>query len=100
MPKLRGTLLDDAGAPAEGSVILFPEDEARWSEGSRLIRSARPDPSGAFEFRNVVPGDYLLAPVHYVRETSGRTRRFFKGCETVRSEYVSRIAVQSRYRSC
>ena len=79
MPRLRGTLLDDAGAPAEGSVILFPEDQARWSEGSRLIKSARPDASGAFEFRNVVPGEYLVAPVEYVRENEWSDPAFLQG---------------------
>ena len=79
MPKLRGTLLDDAGAPAEGSVILFPEDQARWSEESRLIKSARPDASGAFEFRNVVPGEYLVAPVEYVRDNAWSDPAFLQG---------------------
>jgi hypothetical protein len=79
MPKLRGTLLDDAGAPTEGTVILFPEDQGRWSEGSRLIRSTRPDASSAFEFRNVVPGEYLIAPVPYVRENDWSDPSFLQG---------------------
>jgi hypothetical protein len=79
MPKLRGTLLDGSGAPAEGSAILFPEDQARWSDDSRLIKSARPDASGAFEFRNVVPGDYLVAPVEYVRENEWSDPAFLQG---------------------
>ena len=68
MPKVRGTLLDERGMAVEGSVVMFPEDQARWSEGSRLVRSARPDHAGTFEFRDVVPGEYLLAPLEYVRE--------------------------------
>jgi hypothetical protein len=79
MPRLRGTLLDDSGTPAEGSAILFPEDQARWADDSRLIKSARPDASGAFEFRNVVPGDYLLAPVEYVRENEWSDPAFLQG---------------------
>ena len=49
-------------------MLLFPEDHRKWAEGSRLTRSTRPDLKGAFEFRNVIPGDYLAVPLHYVRE--------------------------------
>jgi hypothetical protein len=68
MPIVRGTLLDDRGQPAEGVVLLFPDDPQKWSEDSRLMRSVRPDEAGVFEIRNVIPGGYLAAPVEYVRE--------------------------------
>jgi hypothetical protein len=92
MPKVRGTLLDDAGAPTEGSAILFPEDQARWSEQSRLIKSARPDASGAFEFRNVVPGEYLIAPVDYVRENEWWDPAFLQGLR----DAAKRVRVDDR----
>jgi hypothetical protein len=79
MPKVRGTLLDERGMAVEGSVVMFPEDQARWSEGSRLVRSARPDHAGTFEFRDVVPGEYLLAPVEYVRENDWSDPAFLEG---------------------
>jgi hypothetical protein len=79
MPKVRGTLFDERGAPVEGSVVIFPEDQAKWSEQSRLIRSARPDHAGTFEFRDVVPGEYLLAPVEYVRENDWSDPAFLEG---------------------
>jgi hypothetical protein len=92
MPKVRGTLLDDAGAPTEGSVILFPEDQERWSEQSRLIKSARPDASGAFEFRNVVAGEYLIAPVDYVRENEWWDPAFLQGLR----DAAKRVRVDDR----
>jgi hypothetical protein len=46
---------------------LFPEDGSRWVEESRLIRSTRPGTDGVFEFRDVIPGDYLVAALEYVR---------------------------------
>lgn len=67
LPTLRGTLLDDRNQPAEGTVLLFPDDQRKWAEESRLTRTARPDLKGAFEFRNVIPGDYLVLPLAYVR---------------------------------
>lgn len=68
LPRVRGTLFDEAGRPAEGSVLIFPEETAKWAEDSRLTRSARPDDAGAFEFRNVIPGSYLAVALDYVRD--------------------------------
>ena len=67
MPHLRGTLTDARGLAAEGTVLLFPAESERWAEESRLIRPARPDVTGTFEFADVVPGEYLVAAVDYVR---------------------------------
>lgn len=68
LPRVQGTLVDGKGAPTEGSVLLFPDDRSKWAEDSRLVRSARPDQSGRFEFRNVIPGDYLITSLDYVRD--------------------------------
>jgi hypothetical protein len=68
LPRFQGTLLDEQGRPAEGTALLFPEDAARWGEDSRLVRTARPDAAGGFEFRNVIPGDYLTIALEYVRD--------------------------------
>ena len=68
LPKVRGTLLDAKNQPAEGTVLIFPEDSAKWGENSRLIRTTRPDLSGGFELRNVIPGSYLVVPLEYVRD--------------------------------
>lgn len=68
LPRFQGTLLDDRGQPAEGTALLFPEDSARWGEDSRLVRTARPDALGSFEFRNLIPGEYLSIALEYVRD--------------------------------
>lgn len=68
LPVLRGTLRSEVNQPAEGTVLLFPEDRQKWAEDSRLTRIARPDLNGTFEFRNVIPGDYFAVPLEYVRD--------------------------------
>jgi hypothetical protein len=68
LPRVQGALLDSTGQPTEGSVLLFPEDSAKWGEDARLVRSARPDITGTFEFRNTIPGTYLVAALDYVRD--------------------------------
>ena len=67
LPHLRGTLTDPTGQPAEGTVLLFPDDPAKWTEESRLTRSTRPGTDGMFEFSDLIPGDYLVAALEYVR---------------------------------
>lgn len=68
LPRVQGSLSDEHGKPAEGSVLLFPEEASKWGEDARLVRSTRPDLAGAFEFRNVIPGSYLIVPLEYVRD--------------------------------
>jgi hypothetical protein len=68
LPRVQGTLSDEHGKPTEGSVLLFPEEASKWGEDARLVRSTRPDLAGVFEFRNVIPGSYLIVALEYVRD--------------------------------
>ena len=65
-PTLIGMVRDDRGAPAEGTVLLFPQDERAWIDGTGSIRSARPDQAGQYRFAAVRPGDYFLVAVEAV----------------------------------
>ena len=80
-PTLRGQLVDEKAQPAEGTVILFPDDPTKWGEGSRLVRSARPDVTGLFEIKYVPPGDYLVAPVDYVQTGTWDDPDFLKSLQ-------------------
>jgi hypothetical protein len=79
LPTLRGTVVDETSQPGGGTVLMFPEDAARWAEGSRLVRTTRPDQTGAFELRLVPPGDYLIAPLEYVQDGSWNDPEFLQG---------------------
>ena len=65
---VRGGLLDEKQQPAEGTVVIFPEDTSRWREDSRTIRSARPDQHGEFSIKGLPAGKYLIAAVDYVQD--------------------------------
>jgi hypothetical protein len=67
-PPSRGGLLDDKQQPAEGAVVIFPEDTSRWCEDSRTVRSARPDQHGEFSIKGLPAGKYLIAAVDYVQD--------------------------------
>jgi hypothetical protein len=65
---VRGGLLDEKKQPADGTVVIFPEDPSRWREDSRTIRSARPDRHGEFSIKGLPAGKYLIAAVDYVQD--------------------------------
>jgi hypothetical protein len=65
---VRGGLVDETQQPAEGTVVIFPEDTSRWREGSRTIRSARPDQKGEFSIKGLPAGKYLIAALDYVQD--------------------------------
>jgi hypothetical protein len=64
-----GQLADDNGAPlADGTVIVFADDAAKWSDESRYVRAVRPDQQGKYQIQGLPPGDYLAVAVDYVEE--------------------------------
>jgi len=80
-PTLRGQLVDEKAQPAEGTVIIFPDDQSKWGEGSRLVRTARPDLTGLFEIKFIPPGDYLVAPVDYAQTGAWDDPEFLKALQ-------------------
>ena len=64
-----GQLVDARNeAAADGTVLLFPADTAKWYEGSRFVRTARPDQQGRYRIPGVLPGEYLIAALDYVED--------------------------------
>jgi hypothetical protein len=61
--ELSGTLQDATGRPASDYfVIVFPADKTLWRSGTRRLPApVRPSTNGLFTFRNLLPGNYLLA---------------------------------------
>ncbi len=66
--QVRGALLNEKRQPADGAVVIFPEDSSRWRENSRMVRSARPNQSGEFSIKGLPAGKYLVAAVDYVQD--------------------------------
>lgn len=65
---IRGALRDEKQNPAEGTVVIFGDDPARWREGSRTIRATRLDQRGLFSFKGLPAGDYFLVALDSVQE--------------------------------
>jgi hypothetical protein len=65
---LGGVVLDEKQVPAEGTVVVFPEETSRWREDSRTVRAARPDQRGEFSIKGLPAGNYLIAAVDDVQD--------------------------------
>jgi carboxypeptidase family protein len=65
---LRGALMDEKKQPADGTVVIFPEETSRWREDSRTVRAARPDQKGEFSIKGLPAGKYLIAAAEYVQD--------------------------------
>jgi uncharacterized protein (DUF2141 family) len=64
LAQLSGAIQSAAGAAVNTfTVILFPADQALWLPQSRRIQALRPSADGAFTFRNLPAGDYMLAAI-------------------------------------
>jgi protocatechuate 3,4-dioxygenase beta subunit len=84
-----GQLLDAKGTPlVDGTVIVFAEDSQKWMDGSRWVRSVRPDQAGHYQLRGLPAGAYLAIALDYVEDGTwndavyletlrARTKRFF-----------------------
>jgi hypothetical protein len=62
--ELGGSLLNGAGAPAFGYVVvIFPIEQSLWIPNARRIRQSTPLPDGTFKFQNLPAGSYFLGAV-------------------------------------
>jgi Carboxypeptidase regulatory-like domain len=67
--ELSGRLQSASGAPvADDTIVVFPEDQAYWIQGSRRVVTARPGTDGRFQLSGrgpatLPPARYLLAAV-------------------------------------
>jgi hypothetical protein len=67
--RLGGEITDDNGmALPDGTVIVFADDPAKWTQDSRFVRAARPDQQGRYEIRGLPAGSYHAVALDYVED--------------------------------
>jgi hypothetical protein len=55
-----GLVVDRNARPLAGySIVLFPQDETRWTPSSRFLLAAQSSQTGQFRIKDVPPGAYL-----------------------------------------
>ena len=65
------------GAVLDYTVVIFPDDQTKWTGPSRFIRSARPDQQGMFKIRALPPDTrYLAVAVDYLEEGEANDPEF------------------------
>ncbi|MEQ1761110.1 MAG: carboxypeptidase-like regulatory domain-containing protein [Vicinamibacterales bacterium] len=66
------------GQPARDySVVLFAEDETKWTFPTRFVQTARPDQQGLFKIRALPPGErYLAVAVDYLENGEAADPQF------------------------
>jgi hypothetical protein len=81
--EVNGTVTS-AGKPARDyTVVVFPEDPAKWTFPSRYLRSGRPDQQGVFRLRALPPDErYLAAAVDYLEEGEATDPQFLERIST------------------
>jgi hypothetical protein len=59
--ELSGMVIDERGQPAtDAAVVIFADNKARWTAGSRYVRMTKVDTTGKYEIR-LTPGERYLA---------------------------------------
>jgi hypothetical protein len=67
-----GTVATSTGVPAKDyTVVIFPDDQAKWTPNSRYLRTARPSQQGRFEASRLPPGHYLALAVDMLDDDQG-----------------------------
>jgi hypothetical protein len=68
---VNGQLVDEKNVPlADGTIVVFPVDTAKWFEGSPHVRAVRPDQQGRYRIANLLPGEYYAVALDYVEQGS------------------------------
>ncbi len=69
LTELTGTARSGGQAAPGASIVVFPEDPAKWGTTSRYLRTARADGDGAFRIRALPSGErYAVVAVEYLEE--------------------------------
>ena len=66
---IAGLVTNDRGETMKDySVIVFAQDRARWTPGSRYLRTGRPDQDGRYKLSGLPEGDYYAVALEYVEQ--------------------------------
>jgi hypothetical protein len=81
--ELAGSVTSGSFAPTDAetdaTVVIFPDDESKWSYPSRFVRSVRADADGTFQVTGLPPSlDYRAVAVDYLEDGEETDPEFLK----------------------
>lgn len=89
--EVSGMVTNDRGEPVlDATVVIFPADEALWMQGSRHIKTARPNQEGKYTIAGLPSGDYLSVAVQVLQAGQASDPDFL---ETIRPG-ATRVSVE------
>ena len=89
-PTLAGTTTDRKGAATEAMVVVFADDQSKWAEDARMVRTVRSDKAGTFRLMAMPPGEYRAVALEYVLDGDWNDPQFL---ESLR-ESASRVTLR------
>ena len=78
----------DGKLTADYVVVIFSEDNERWSFQSRYIAIGRPDQQGGFVVKSLPSGSYLAAAVPYIEEGQERNPETLERLRSVATAFT------------
>jgi hypothetical protein len=61
------------------SVVVFAQDEMRWTGNARYFAHDRPDHTGAYTVNTLAPGDYYAVALDYVDPAAAADPQLLEG---------------------
>ena len=68
----------DTSAASQATVVVFADDESKWTFPSRFLRSVRAGDKGTFEMTALPPENYLAVAVDYLEDGEETDPEFLK----------------------
>jgi hypothetical protein len=90
MTEVNGTVAARQQSTNGYSIVIFPEDPAKWTFPSRYLRSTRTDEQGAFKIRALPPERYLALAVDYVEDGEASDPQFLERMKTSATPFTLR----------
>lgn len=95
LTEVRGTVTVRAQASADATVVVFPDDPARWASPARFVRTARSDPQGGFTIQGLPPGSYLAVAVNYLQQGESQAREFLEAMRSRATPFTLAAGAQT-----
>lgn len=74
---VNGTVTSRGQPTRDYSVVVFPEDQTKWTFPTRFVQSARPNQQGLFALRALPPGErYLAIAIDYLENGEAADPQF------------------------
>jgi hypothetical protein len=87
--RISGRLKNSRGEQAQGWIVVFAADEAKWKPQSRFVRVSRPGPDGEYRITLTPHDDYLMIGVNGIEDGQWQDPEFLRSVK----DHATRFAI-------